>query len=281
MCGIAGILCLDPRKRVDAARLRRMRDSLAHRGPDGAGLFLDGPIGLGHRRLSIIDLALGHQPMANEDGSVRIVFNGEIYNHQELRPGLEAKGHRYTTRSDTETILHLYEEEGEACVEKLQGMFAFAVWDLRRGRLLLARDRLGIKPLYFAFEKGELLFASEVKALLAAGMKSSLNEEALPEFLATGFVSGGETLFAGVRQLRPGHTFTWSVNEGASERRYFRVPPPPPGPDPGFSVRAREVEERLDAAVRSHLMSDVPLGIFLSGGLDSSGILALAARHAK
>src|SRR2546422_10039109 len=169
MCGIAGIVKREPCEPVEEARLKRMGDVLRHRGPDGEGLFLDGPVGLAHRRLAIVDVAGGHQPMANEDGSIWIVFNGEIYNHAALRPGLETRGHSYRSRSDTETILHLYEEEGERCVERLQGMFAFALWDRTRRRLLLARDRLGIKPLYYAWTDDELLFASEIKAILAGG----------------------------------------------------------------------------------------------------------------
>src|SRR6267142_687837 len=204
MCGIAGIVKRDPRETVDEARLKRMRDVLRHRGPDGEGLLLDGPVGLGHRRLAIVDVAGGHQPMANEDETIWIVYNGEIYNHAALRPGLEARGHRYRTRSDTETILHAYEEDGDRCVERLQGMFAFALWDRPRGRLLLARDRLGIKPLYYAVTPDELLFASEIKAILAAGsVRAALNEAILPEFLATGFVAGPETFFRGVRKLPP------------------------------------------------------------------------------
>src|SRR5512143_2805402 len=169
MCGIAGIVKMDPRQRVEVERLHRMREVLLHRGPDGAGTFLEGPAGLAHRRLAIVDVKGGHQPMPNEDRSIWITYNGEIYNHASLRPGLEGLGHRYGSRSDTETILHLYEEEGERCVEKLQGMFAFAIWDGARGRLLLARDRLGIKPLYYACNDEEILFASEIKAILAAG----------------------------------------------------------------------------------------------------------------
>src|SRR5216684_2856635 len=184
MCGIAGIVKMDTREAVEEARLKRMRDVLHHRGPDGEGMFLDGAVGLGHRRLAIVDVAGGHQPMANEDGSVWIVFNGEIYNHAALRPALEARGHRYRSRSDTETILHLYEEEGDRCVDRLQGMFAFAVWDRARQRLLLARDRLGIKPLYYAWTDRELIFASEIKAILAANsLRAALNEAVLPEFL--------------------------------------------------------------------------------------------------
>src|SRR5262245_36041227 len=167
MCGIVGIVKFDPAEVVDEARLKRMRDVLRHRGPDGEGLWIDGPVGLGHRRLAIVDVAGGQQPMANEGDTLWITYNGEIYNHPELRRTLEAQGHRYRTRSDTETILHLYEEDGERCVERLRGMFAFAVWDRARRRLVLARDRLGIKPLYYAVSEHELLFASEIKAILA------------------------------------------------------------------------------------------------------------------
>src|SRR5881396_4202641 len=169
MCGIVGIVKLNQRETVDEARLKRMRDVLRHRGPDGEGLWIEGPVGLGMRRLAIVDVLGGRQPMANEDGTVWIVYNGEVYNHADLRPGLEQRGHCYRTRSDTETILHLYEEEGERCVERLQGMFAFALWDRTRRRLLLARDRLGIKPLYYAVTDQELVFASEIKAILAGG----------------------------------------------------------------------------------------------------------------
>src|SRR5256886_9742117 len=273
MCAIVGIVKLDPRERVEEVRLRRMRDILRHRGPDGAGLWVEGPVGLGHRRLAIVDVAGGHQPMANEDQTVWIVFNGEIYNHAKLRPELEARGHRYRTRSDTETILHLYEEEGESCTERLQGMFAFAIWDRARGRLLLARDRLGIKPLYFACTDRELLFASEVKAILAAGsIRPEFNEAILPEFLATRFVAGKETFFRGIRKLLPGRTLSWSLAEGFCERRYWRLPIGPDGTETPLRARAGELRNRLEVAVRSHLMSDVPPGLFLSGGLDSSGL---------
>src|SRR6266404_4207719 len=199
MCGIVGIVNLNPRETVDEARLKGMRDVLRHRGPDGEGLWVDGPVGLGMRRLAIVDVDGGHQPMANEDESVWIVYNGEIYNHAALRPELERRGYSYRTRSDTETILHLYEEEGERCVERLQGMFSFAVWDRARRRILLARDRLGIKPLYYACNDNELVFASEIKAILAAGsVKPEFNAGILPEFLSTRFVSGKETFFRGV-----------------------------------------------------------------------------------
>jgi asparagine synthase (glutamine-hydrolysing) len=281
MCGIAGILRTDGREVVDAGRLERMRDVLRHRGPDGQGLFVDGPVGLVHRRLAIVDVAGGHQPMANEDESVWITFNGEIYNHAALRPGLEEHGHVYRSRCDTETILHLYEEEGERCVERLQGMFAFAVWDRSRATLLLARDRLGIKPLYYAVSPHELVFASEIKALLAAGVRPELDPDVLPEYLATAFVSGESTLFRGVRRLRPGHTLSWSRQHGLRSRRYWRMPAPCEDDRPVLAEHASEVGERLDQAVRSHLMSDVPLGLFLSGGMDSSGLLALMASRVR
>jgi len=278
MCGIAGIVRLDLDAPVDEARLKRMRDVLRHRGPDGEGLWLDGPVGLGHRRLAIVDVAAGHQPMANEDESVWITYNGEIYNHARLRPELIAKGHRYRTRSDTETIVHLYEEEGDRCVERLSGMFAFAIWDRRRRRLLLARDRLGIKPLYYAVTDDEILFASEIKAILAAGAgRPALNEEILPEFLATGFVSGEETFFDGIRKLLPGRTLSWSAGEGIHRRRYWRLPAEVDDDPPDASALADEVRSRLQTAVRSHLMSDVPLGLFLSGGIDSTGLAGLMA----
>jgi asparagine synthase (glutamine-hydrolysing) len=277
MCGIVGIVGLNPLERVDETRLKRMRDVLRHRGPDGEGLWADGAVGLGFRRLAIVDVEGGAQPMANEDGSVWIVFNGEIYNHAALRPWLESRGHRYRTRSDTETIVHLYEEEGERCVERLQGMFAFAVWDRARERLLLARDRLGIKPLYYAQTERELVFASEIKAILAGGARRpAFNTAVLPEFLANRFVAGTETFFHGVQKLLPGRTLTWSRADGLAERRYWRVPTELDDSGTLAGV-AGEVRTELEAAVRSHLMSDVPLGLFLSGGIDSSALAALMA----
>src|SRR5216684_3011950 len=278
MCGIAGIVRFNPREVVEEARLKRMRDVLRHRGPDGEGLWIDGPIGLGHRRLAIVDVAGGQQPMTNEDETVWITYNGEIYNHATLRPGLEAKGHRYQTRSDTETILHLYEEEADRCVESLQGMFAFALWDRPRERLLLARDRLGIKPLYYSVTDQELLFASEIKAILAVTPeRPALNHAALPEFLATRYLAGDETFFQGIRKLPPGHVLTWSLEGGPRRQRYWSLPNGTDDSSAGLDQRADELRARLEATVRSHLMSDVPLGLFLSGGLDSSGLAALMA----
>jgi len=283
VCGIVGIVKLNPRETVGEARLERMRDLLRHRGPDGEGLWIHGPVGLGMRRLAIVDVAGGRQPMANEDGTVWIVYNGEIYNHADLRAGLEQRGHCYRTRSDTETILHLYEEDGERCVERLQGMFAFALWDRKRGRLLLARDRLGIKPLYYAWTDDELVFASEIKAILAGGsIRAGLNESIIPEFLATGYVAGEETFFRGVHKLLPGRTLSWSCAEGPQLRRYWRLPAASEDAAAGtLEECGREVRARFADAVRSHLMSDVPLGVFLSGGIDSTGLAALMASMVK
>ena len=278
MCGIAGIVRFDPREVVEEARLKRMRDVLRHRGPDGEGLWVEGPVGLAHRRLAIVDVAGGQQPMSGEENRVWITYNGEIYNHAALRPHLEAKGHRYRTRSDTETILHLYEEEADRCVESLQGMFAFALWDRLGQRLLLARDRLGIKPLYYRVTDRELLFASEIKAILAVSSdRPMMNYAVLPEFLATRYVAGDETFFQGIRKLPPGHVFTWSPTGGPQRRRYWSLPTGTDHSPARFEQRADELRTRLEASVRSHLMSDVPLGLFLSGGLDSSGLAALMA----
>jgi asparagine synthase (glutamine-hydrolysing) len=282
MCGIAGIVRLNPRDVVEEARLKRMRDVLRHRGPDGEGLWIDGPVGLAHRRLAIVDVAGGQQPMSGEDDRVWITYNGEIYNHAALRPGLEAKGHRYQTRSDTETILHLYEEESDGCVESLQGMFAFGLWDRPRQRLLLARDRLGIKPLYYRVTDRELLFASEIKAILAiTSERPALNRAALPEFLATRYLAGDETFFQGIRKLPPGHVLTWSLAGGPRRQRFWSLPTDTDDSSAGLDQRADELRARLEATVRSHLMSDVPLGLFLSGGLDSSGLAALMAPMAS
>jgi asparagine synthase (glutamine-hydrolysing) len=281
VCGIVGIVGLDPAGHVDRQRLERMRDVLAHRGPDGEGIWLEGPVGLGHRRLAIIDVDGGAQPIANEDERVWLTYNGEIYNHAELRRRLERRGHRFRTRCDSEVIVHLYEEYGEDCVNHLRGMFAFAVWDRERQLLLLARDRLGIKPLYYVRTGNELVFASEIKAILAAGViRPMLNVRVLPEFLATRFVSGQETFFAGIQKLLPGRTLEWSASRGARIRRYWRLPATPSGGGaPSRRESAYELRSRLRRVVESHLMSDVPLGIFLSGGLDSSLLAAMTAEH--
>ena len=282
MCGINGI-ALSPRlgSAVSETTLVRMRDVLQHRGPDDAGLFIEGPIGLAHRRLSIVDLASGHQPMSNEDGSLQIVFNGEIYNHADHRSDLEARGHVFATHSDTESIVHLYEEYGDRCVDHLRGMFAFAIWDRRTKDMFIARDRLGVKPLYYVHtDDGSLFFASEIKALLAANaLRPELNVAALPDYLANHATSDDTTLFAGVRRLPAGHTLRWKDGK-VDIRRYWDV-------TPGDAVEnnARPVADYVDewrelfrASVKLRLMADVPLGMFLSGGIDSSAIAAVMSQ---
>ena len=280
MCGIAGIVATDALAPDDRTRAIAMRDVIAHRGPDDAGLFVDEQAALAHRRLSIVDLAAGHQPLANEDESVWVVFNGEIYNHGEVRPVLEAAGHRYKTRSDTETIIHAYEQWGDACVERFRGMFAFAIWDAHRRRLLIARDRLGVKPLYWTRAGSRLLFGSEIKSLLASGLvRARANDAALPELLGTRYLSGGETLFEGVHRLMPGHTLVFEKGE-VRIRKYWDIPVGEPS-GAASGMTEGEVVERfralLEESVRIRLMADVPLGMFLSGGLDSSAIAALMA----
>lgn len=278
MCGINGIaLSSRSTRRLDSELLIRMRDCLVHRGPDDSGTFLDQNVGLGHRRLSIVDLTAGHQPMTNENGTLHITYNGEIYNHTDFRAELEAKGHVYRTRCDTETIIHLYEEKGERCVDSLRGMFAFAIWDQNKKELFAARDRLGIKPLYYALtDDGSLYFASEIKALLVAGaVIPELNYRALPDYLANHATSGEETLFVGIKRLLPGHTLLW--RDGRIEiKKYWDLH----FTDPNGSDRRDKdyIAEWLDlfrTSVRLRLMADVPLGIFLSGGIDSSAIAAM------
>ena len=261
-----------------------MRDVLIHRGPDEAGLHCDAHAALAHRRLSIVDLSSGQQPLANEDGNIWVVFNGEIYNHADVRRELEPLGHRYRTRSDTETIVHAYEQWGDECVHRFRGMFAFALWDAPKRRLLLVRDRLGVKPLYWAIHGDTLLFGSEIKALLASGLLDARpNEAALPELLSTRYISGDDTLFRGIRKLLPGHLLVFERGQ-VSTRQYWDVPLGPQddrGRAPADRQRHKVVDEfrgLLEESVRLRLMSDVPLGMFLSGGIDSSAVAALMAR---
>jgi asparagine synthase (glutamine-hydrolysing) len=288
MCGINGIAFSERARegRVEAADLVRMRDVIEHRGPDDSGLLLDGAVGLGHRRLSIVDVSAGHQPMTNEDDTLHIVFNGEIYNHAEHRPALEARGHRYRTHCDTETILHLYEDHGAACVERLRGMFAFAIWDQRRRELFIARDRLGVKPLYYVHRAdGSLFFASEIKSLLAArAVRAEINYAAFPDYLANHGTSGEETLFAGVKRLLPGHTLLWRADGALKIEKYWDIhfAEYANGDGDEISTRGRrsdadyiaEWSELFRKSVELRLMADVPLGMFLSGGIDSSAIAA-------
>jgi asparagine synthase (glutamine-hydrolysing) len=278
VCGIAGTLRFDGTD-ADLDVLARMADEMAHRGPDDLGFHRDGPLGIAFRRLAIVDLVTGHQPLGNEDGDVWAVLNGEIYNHRELRASLTARGHTFRTTSDTEVLVHLYEDHGPELVTELAGMFALAVWDARRRRLLLARDRVGIKPLYYATSPEGLVFASEARALLAAEpFARDLDLAAVDRFLAHYYLPGPDTLLRGVRRLPPG---TFLVAEGDTVRtsRYWRAEigarPRPVGLDEAVD----ELDALLDEVVEQHLLSDVPLGFLLSGGLDSSVVLAVAARH--
>ena len=279
MCGINGIAFSTRSGRtIDANILERMRDVITHRGPDEAGLFVDGNMGFGHRRLSIVDVAAGHQPMTVENGQLYITYNGEIYNHADFRAGLEAKGHRYDTHCDTEAILHLYEEYGSQVVDHLRGMFAFAIWNKVKRELFIARDRLGVKPLYYVHDPdGSLFFASEIKSLFEArAIKPEINFRALPDYLANHSTSGEETLFHGVKRLLPGHTLIWRNGEVTIDK-YWDVLFTPNETDHRDSDKdyVDEWRELFRESVRLRLMADVPLGMFLSGGIDSSAIAAM------
>jgi asparagine synthase (glutamine-hydrolysing) len=275
MCGIVGLVYSNASRPASPDTVRGMCDAIAHRGPDDEGVFTAGRVGLGMRRLSIIDLAGGHQPVFNEDRSCAIVFNGEIYNYRELRDWLQSRGHVMQTNSDTETIVHLYEELGDACVERLRGMFAFAIWDARQQRLLLARDRFGIKPLYVASTPDGLAFSSELKALHRSGLtRHELDWVALESVFRVGYIPAPRTPFVGVRKLEPGHVLAWDANGRERVTRYWDVPTTPAHAVPHAEER---VLEQLDEAVRAHLVADVPVAAFLSGGLDSSAVVASMA----
>jgi len=279
MCGICGIFHADSTQRVSRDALVAMNRQIIHRGPDDEGFLVEGNVGLAMRRLSIIDIRTGQQPISNEDGTISIVFNGEIYNHQDLRKDLELRGHRYRSRSDTETIVHIYEEYGTDCVKHLRGMFAFAIWDRGKKCLVLARDRLGIKPLYYYYDGELLLFASEIKAILAyPGVRSEFNQSTLAEYLAFGYIAGEKTMYSGIQKLMPGHILTLDERGKLTATSYWDLEV---AVDDGSRPREYYVDsyrEQLESCVSSHLMSDVPLGVFLSGGLDSSAIAALATK---
>jgi asparagine synthase (glutamine-hydrolysing) len=282
MCGIAGKLYFDAERRVEEPLIRRMCAAIAHRGPDDEGVYTSGPVGLGHRRLSIIDLSpAGHQPMPNDDGSVWIVFNGEIYNFLELRRELEQKGVRFRSNSDTEVLLKLYEAHGPECVRRLHGMFAFAIWDTRRRRLFVARDRLGVKPLYYRLDADGMVFASELKALLQdPEVERVVDPAVINDYLTYQYVPGQLSVFKGVQKLAPAHYMV--CQDGKVEtHRYWKL-----DYIPKLEVRTsgqlRDLEEelrlRLQEAVRCRLVSDVPLGAFLSGGIDSSAVVAMMSQ---
>ncbi len=279
MCGICGIFYTDATQSVDRDVLGGMNRQIVHRGPDDEGLFVEGNVGLAMRRLSIIDVKTGHQPIANEDESLWIVFNGEIYNHAELRAQLEAQGHRYRTRSDTETIIHLYEQYGRDCVKYLRGMFAFAIWDRNKKNFFAARDRLGIKPFYYRYDGKSLLFGSEIKAILAyPGVRAELNMGVLSEYLAFGYLAGSLTMFAGIHKLPPAHTLEIDFAGKVNLQNYWDLTGPADTEDQPREFYVKAYRELLESCVSSHLMSDVPLGVFLSGGLDSSAIAALTTK---
>jgi asparagine synthase (glutamine-hydrolysing) len=275
MCGINGIAYSpDSGRQIDEKRLIAMRDILHHRGPDDGGAFVDGNIGLGHRRLSIVDVAHGAQPMTNAE--CIIVYNGEIYNHADYRGELESRGYRFATHCDTETILHLYAEHGRNCVEYLRGMFAFAIWDKKQNELFIARDRFGVKPLYYHHAAdGSLYFASEIKSILEAGeIKPEINFNALPDQFANHGTCGDETLFAGIKRLLPGHTLVWK--DGRIDiREYWDLEFEPKHEARSDAEYIEEWRDLFRKSVELRLMADVPLGMFLSGGIDSSAIAAM------
>jgi len=276
MCGICGIYNFGTHAPADRAALQRSAAAMVHRGPDDEGFFVDGEVGLGNRRLSIIDLAGGHQPVANEGESIWITFNGEIYNYRELRPELEARGHRFRTSSDTETIVHLYEDFGPACLEYLRGMFAFALWDGRAKRLFIARDRLGIKPLFYRLEPGRLIFASELRALRElASQPLEVDPQSVYDFFGFRYIPAPKTFYRGVEKLLPGHYLLVDAR-GVRTEAYWDVPPEE---DSSRSEEdfAEDVVERLRESIRLRMIADVPLGVFLSGGTDSSAVVAFMA----
>ena len=274
MCGICGKLSFDRAASISPTLLKSMADSIQHRGPDDEGYYTSGPVGFGFRRLSIIDLNTGHQPISNEDGTVWIVFNGEIYNYQELRQYLQAKGHVFRTQTDTEVIVHLYEEFGESCVEKLRGMFAFAIWNERDKSLFLARDRVGIKPLYYWSSENAFVFGSEIKAILAdPEVKLEVVPEMIDRFLTFYYVPGEATLFRNIYKLAPGSCIT--VRGGKTHiRQYWDLRFSPT--EQSFEEAEKKLLHLLEESVQLHMISDVPVGFLLSGGVDSTAMLGFA-----
>jgi asparagine synthase (glutamine-hydrolysing) len=279
MCGICGKLEFDRNASVGAPLIRAMLDTIRHRGPDDQGFYLSSQVGFGHARLSIIDLNSGHQPLSNEDGTVWIVFNGEIYNYRELRTFLLAKGHTLKTQSDTEVIVHLYEELGPQCVEKLRGMFAFALWNENTKELFLARDRVGIKPLYYSLNDQGIVFASEIKAILAdPAVSRNLAPEIVDRFLTFLYVPGEETLLKGIRKLAPGH-YLLAKNGKAEIRQYWDLSFRKPAESLSIEEAETQLSNLLAEAVELHMIADVPVGVLLSGGVDSTAVLSCAAER--
>jgi asparagine synthase (glutamine-hydrolysing) len=276
MCGICGKLMLDGEAAVSPALVKAMADTIAHRGPDDEGYYVSGQVGLGFRRLAIIDLKTGHQPLSNEDDTVWIVFNGEIYNYQELRELLLSKGHVFKTRTDTEVIVHLYEEFGPKCLEKLRGMFAFAIWDANARSLFLARDRVGIKPLYYCLTGKSLVFGSEIKAILAdPSVKREIAPELIDRFLTFLYMPGEETLLSGIQKLAPGHYLF--IKDGKPDvREYWDLDLAESTRKISLEEAESELQSLLAKTVELHMIADVPVGVLLSGGVDSTAVLSLA-----
>jgi len=283
MCGITGIVYLERERKINPASLKKMSDALHHRGPDDEGHYIQQNVGLGFRRLSIIDLSTGHQPLANEDDSIWIVFNGEIYNYHELHDDLISKGHVFKTKSDTETIVHLYEQYGTDCVKHLRGMFGFAIWDSKKQQLFCARDRFGIKPFYYYSDIEKFVFGSEIKSILKAdNIDKTLSYEALDSYLAYGYITSDLSIYSNVKKLQPGHYLLLSFKNKVSIeiKRYWEIKF-----EPDYSKNedqwSEEIEACLAETVKLHMISDVPLGAFLSGGVDSSSVVAMMARNSS
>ncbi len=281
MCGICGVIYKTRERIVDNKTLVHMNETIAHRGPDGEGLFIRKNVGLGHRRLSIIDIEGGYQPMSNEDGSIWIVFNGEIYNYKELRKHLIAKGHILCTSSDTETIIHLYEEYGFDCLSQLRGMFSFAIWDDNKKTLFIARDRLGIKPLFYYYDDEKLLFSSEIKSILRHDeVPLQINEKAIEEYFVFRYISGARTLYRGIHRVMPGECLIW--HEGFLRKNiYWDIEVNLNSSANTESGYIKDLDALLSETVSSHLISDVPLGTFCSGGVDSSLVTAYASENSR
>lgn len=281
MCGIAGFFLL--REQAELPVLRTMCDRIRHRGPDDDGYHVDGGCGIAMRRLSIIDLNTGHQPISNEDGTVWVVFNGEVYNYHELRDRLIGQGHRFRTNSDTESLIHLYEEEGVHGLERLRGMFAYAIWDSRKGQLMLVRDRFGKKPLYYAVLPQGIYFASELKCFQHLDLPFDLDEDALRLYFQFGYIPDPASPFKAIRKLTPGGWLTYNRSGELNEGIYWRLPAPAETPPPGLTrEQARgQLRELFDESVRMRMEADVPLGAFLSGGIDSSSVVASMALQSK
>ncbi len=282
MCGIFGVVFSDKTRHVNAEWLKELTLTMKHRGPDGEGSFIEENVGLGHRRLSILDLNSGQQPMFNEDGNLVIVYNGEVYNFPELKVRLRSLGHTFRTNCDTEVIIHAFEEWGERCVDELRGMFAFAIYNRVKKEVFLARDRVGIKPLYYYSDDQVFIFASEVKAILNSGLcNAEVNSGAIDFYIGLGYVPAPNTMFKGIKKVSPGHTMTLTSDGCIRDRRYWDMQFRNKSKKQSLSEYSYELKETLIDSVRYHLISDVPVGVFLSGGLDSSAVVAIMSNVLK